>query len=335
MERESVAYFYLQKNRVAKRNFYSKTELNEFCVERQDRLVIKAIGIPEYYAESFVTELAGLWNSKILHCIPKRRKKKEIKRMSGEALKKNRQKKRNRVSWEKEKLVQLLCEEFARSGAEYFFYGEETAAFLEKEMPQVPLFFMEEMLLQYGIRENMILIGNQNPFFESIFANFMQRVNFLKIVCDREEEYEEAMEWLYENYGIVTVVEAKRNVVGRESILQEKSVQREMTFREREVGREKQVEGERIQSVGKRRFETLVIDMEPGGRNGKPQIDLPGLPEGTVYMDMCSEREKARWITKKRKDIHYLSPESLLNKWCHLDTTAQNGYNTRVKLEVL
>ena len=304
MEKESIAYFYLQKNRVAKRNFYSKIELNEFCVERQDRLVIKAIGIPEYYAESWMTELIHLWRRKVEY--RRRAGSRKTERKGKEETRKTKTRKTKtgkRLSWDKERLKQVLEEKFRESGAEYFYCGEETAVFLRMERPDVPLFFMEEMLLQYGIRENLILIGSPNILFESVFQNFMQRVNYLKVLCDRPEEYEEVTEWLYENFGIVAVVE---------------------TF-----------EGERIQNSGKRLPETLVIDMEPGGRNGKPQIELSELPMGTVYMDMCSDGEKARWVTKKRKDIHYLSPESLLNKWCHLDTTAQNGYNTRVKLEVL
>lgn len=301
MERESIAYFYLQKNKVAKNNFYSKIQLNEFCVERQDRLVIKAIGIPEYYSESFLTELMHLCKRKMLN-----------------------KEKRRRVAWARESLIQILTEAFQTSGAEYFFYGEETAGFLRMKLPEVPLFFMEEMLLQYGIRENLILIGSPNLLFESVFQNFMQRVNFLKIVCGAPEEYEEATEWLFENYGIVAGVERNESLSGRGMLLSE-----------HEIRSAERIEKEKDGSRERRLMETLVIDMEKGGKNGKPIIELSGLPEGTVYMDMCSEGEKARWITKKRKDIHYLSPESLLNKWCHLDTTAQNGYNTRVKLEVL
>ena len=279
MERESIAYFYLQKNRVAKTNFYSKIQLNEFCVERRDRLVIKAIGIPEYYAENFLTKLTHWWRGK---------------KQTGE--------KRKRVVWEKEMLMQVLEEEFQKSGAEYFFYGEEMAVFFNMERLEVPLFFMEEMLLQYGVREKLILIGSPNLLFESVFRNFMQKVNYLNIICEQPEEYEEETEWLFENYGIVARFETEK---------------------------------ERVRKAEKRQVETLVVDMENSGKNGRPRIELAGLPEGAVYMDMCSEGEKARWITKKRKDIHYLSPESLLNKWCHLDTNAQNGYNTRVKLEVL
>ena len=176
MERESIAYFYLEKNKVAKNSFYSKIQLNEFCVERKDRLVIKVIGIPEYYAENFIMELMHLWKGKIPNW-----------------------KKRRRVTWKKERLIRVLAEVFQKSGAEYFLYGEETALLLGQEMPDIPLFFMEEMLLQYGIRENIILIGNPNPFFESIFSNFMQRVNYLRIVCEEPEAYEEEVEWLYEN----------------------------------------------------------------------------------------------------------------------------------------
>lgn len=285
MEKESIAYFYLQRNKVAKKNFYSAVQLNTFCVERQDRLVIKAVGIPEYYMEGYATQLRQFLS-----------KKKGKKTGEGE--------KQKRISWERERLIQILIEEFQKSGAEYFFYGEEMALFLGQKSPEVPLFFMEEMLLQYGIREKLILIGSPNLLFESVFQNFMQKVNYLKIVCDEPDDYEEEEEWLYENYGIVMGFGTGREVMGRESHLWETT-------------------------------ETLVIDMEPGEKNGRPRIELATLPEGTVYMDMCSEEAKARWITKKRKDIHYLSPQSLLNKWCHLDTTAQNGYNTRVKLEVL
>ena len=199
-------------------------------------------------------------------------------------------------------LMQVLEEEFQKSGAEYFFYGEEMAVFFNMERLEVPLFFMEEMLLQYGVREKLILIGSPNLLFESVFRNFMQKVNYLNIICEQPEEYEEETEWLFENYGIVARFETEK---------------------------------ERVRKAEKRQVETLVVDMENSGKNGRPRIELAGLPEGAVYMDMCSEGEKARWITKKRKDIHYLSPESLLNKWCHLDTNAQNGYNTRVKLEVL
>ena len=291
MEKESIAYFYLEKNAVAKQNFYSPIQLNEFCIERRDRLAIKAVGIPEYYMESYVTQLKRLWFEKIL----KRRIKKETIKQ---------------ITWDEEKLGEILVKEFEKSGAEHFFYGEETAVFLEQKQPQIPLFFMEEMLLQYGVRENLILIGSPNLLFDSVFQNFMQRVNFLKIICDVPEDYEEEAEWLYENYGIVAEFGG-----GEDGAIRERKFGEEIT--------------------GRRQMETLVIDMEPGGKNGRPQIGMARLAEGTVYMDMCSEGAKARWITKKRSDIHYLSPQSLLNKWCHLDTTAQNGYNTRVKLEVL
>lgn len=351
MEKESIAYFYLQKNTVAKDNLFSGIMLNEFCVERRDRLIIKVVGIPEYYMEGYSLQLKHFLSEKILHgknenikvnfSEKKKVKKEKVRDTKGKEIKKTvkREKKKeagekgNKILWEREKLIQVLGEEFQKSGAEYFFCGEETALFLGQKPPEVPLFFMEEMLVQYGVRERLILIGNYNLFFESVFQNFMQKVNFLRIICDESDAYEEAGEWLYENYGIVMGIGAEREV-------------EERRFRREKIGTEKQREEQRVEESETRKErmrttikrgqpETLVIDMEPCGKNGRPRIDLTGLPEGTIYMDMCSEGAKARWITKKRKDIHYLSPESLLNKWCHLDTTAQNGYNTRVKLEVL
>ncbi len=264
MEKESIAYFYLQKNTVAKEKCFAKAKFHSFCVERGDRLVIQAVGVPEYYVENAAAKIKRLWEKTLWH--------KRIDPLKY-------------LPWKKEELTKMLVEEFRKSGAEHFFYGEETALFLGQELPEIPLFLLEEMLLQYGVRENLILIGNPNPLFESIFGNFMQKVNYLKIVCERPEAYEETAEWLYENYGIIVRFETKM---------------------------EEQ----------KKKLETLVIDMGPGQKNGRPPLNITSLPEGSIYMDMGSDGAKAKWITKKRKDIHYLSPESLLNKWCHLDTTA-------------
>lgn len=349
MEKESIAYFYLQKNTVAKDNLFSEIKLNEFCVERWDRLIIKVVGIPEFYMEGYFLQLKHFLSEKILHGknenikvnfsekkkIKKEKERdtkgKEIKKTGKWEKKKEAGDKGNKILWEREKLIQVLSEEFQKSSVEYFFYGEETALFLGQKSPEVPLFFMEEMLLQYGVRESLILIGNHNLLFESVFQNFMQKVNFLKIICDDPAEYEEAGEWLYENYGIVMGIGAEREVEEKRF----RSGEIESQPEKQQVG-ESSIQKERMLMTSKRgQPETLVIDMEPCGKNGRPRIGLTGLPEGTIYMDMCSEGAKARWITKKRKDIHYLSPESLLNKWCHLDTTVQNGYNTRVKLEVL
>lgn len=291
MEKESIAYFYLRKNEVAKKRFYSPVQWNAFCVERWDRFVIKAIGIPEYYTESFATQLKRIWSKKWLHTT-----------LSPQYL-----------PWEKENLVNMLAEEFQKSGAGFYFFGEETALFLGQELPEVPLVFMEAMLVKYGVRENLILIGKQNPLFESIFGKYMHKVNFLKIICGEPEEYTGAVEWLYRNYGIVAEIRVESTGFGGERRL------RETTGRKQEKGQP----------------EMLVVDMDSGGKNGRPKIELAELPAGSIYMDMRSERAKAKWITQKRKDIHYLSPESLINKWCHLDTIAQNRYNTRVKLEVL
>lgn len=256
MEKESIAYFYLQKGVVAKKYFYSKVQPQMFTVERE-RVRVTAIGIPEFYGRT--------WGRK------------------------------KYVSWKDEKIKQYMLEQFQGSGAEHFFYGRDTALFLQQDEMQVPLFFMEEMLVRYGVRESVVLIGDPTPIFDSLFQNFMSKVNYLRIICENPADYKRETEWLYETYGIIAI----------------------------------------FGKGGQSRTQMLVLDMEPSGKNGRPVIDLTEIPVGSVYMDMKSDAEKRKWITKKRKDIRYLSPESVLNKWCHLDTTAQNGYNTRVKLEVL
>lgn len=240
---------------------------------------------------------------------------------------------RNRKQmWKKEKLEQLFVEKIRESNTEHFFCSEAVAHFFGQPKVSAPLFLMEEMLLRYGVRERLILVGNPNPLFDSIFENYMEKVNFLQLVCKNVKDYERETEWLYETYGIVAVLqEAERNKCRENTLRKEEKVNGENLGQHRE-GREPFLVG--MKSSGKQP-ETLIVDMEPCGKNGRPAIELRGLPEGTVYMDMCSEEEKRYRISKKHKNIHYLSPESLLNKWCHLDTTAQNGYNTRVKLEVL
>lgn len=216
---------------------------------------------------------------------------------------------RNRKQmWKKEKLEQLFVEKIRECNTEHFFCSEAVAHFFGQPKVSAPLFLMEEMLSRYGVRERLILVGNPNPLFDSIFENYMEKVNFLQLVCENVKDYERETEWLYETYGIVAVLQETERNKCRENTL--------------------------MKSAGKQP-ETLIVDMEPCGKNGRPAIELKGLPEGTVYMDMCSEEKKRYRISQKHKNIHYLSPESLLNKWCHLDTTAQNGYNTRVKLEVL
>lgn len=287
MEKESIAYFYLQYGETAKKHFRSKPEAEKKTVERE-RFIIHVRGIPENYAESIF-----------------RRKK---------------------LPWKAENLKKFLLDCFRECEAEYFFCGEESARFFGQEKVSPPFFIMGEMLLQYGIRENLFLVGSPNPLFESIFQNCMERVNFLQIVCTDVEEYEKDAEWLYEIYGLVATFRKVSRKLPRTAEKRENSLR----SAERRNGAKAGWEEEETC-----RTEALVIDMEQAGKNGRPAIDLTLLPKGAVYMDMRSETKKKHWITKKRKDIHYLSPETALNKWCHLDTTAQNGYNTRVKLEVL
>lgn len=321
MEKESIAYFYLQYGETAKKHFRSKPEAEKKTVERE-RFVIHVRGIPENYAESLF-----------------RRKK---------------------LPWKQENLKRFLLDCFQECEAEYFFCGEESARFFGQEKVSPPFFIMGEMLLQYGIRENLFLIGSPNPLFESVFQNCMERVNFLQIVCEDAGEYESDAEWLYEIYGLVATfrrvsrkgARAERAAGSRRGegrYRAEDSRRDESRYRTEDSRRDesrqwmeesrRNEERQRAENVlpesAGRAAEALVIDMEPAGKNGRPAIDLALLPRGTVYMDMRSETKKKHWITKKRKDIHYLSPETALNKWCHLDTTAQNGYNTRVKLEVL
>lgn len=267
MEKETLTYCYLQRGETAKKHWWRKPKLYSAVTEKE-RVQVRVVGIPEYYAENY---------------------------------------RKRKCMWKKEKLEQLLVENLRECDTEHFFCSEEASSFLGQPKVSVPLFLMEEMLLRYGMKERLILAGNPNPLFNIIFANYMEKVNFLQLVCENGADYEQEAEWLYQTYGIVTV---QKYAKGQGQFLNG-------------------IRGNRKQP------ETLVVDMEPCVKNGRPVIDLRGLPEGTVYMDMCSEREKCYRITKKYKNIHYLSPESLLNKWCHLDTTAQNGYNTRVKSEVL
>ena len=65
-------------------------------------------------------------------------------------------------------------------------------------------------------------------------------------------------------------------------------------------------------------------------RTRHSRINLPVLSLLWSFGDMGSKEKKRRQILKRNKNIRYLSPEGLLNKWCHLDTNVQNGYNTRV-----
>lgn len=239
MEKESIAYFYIQKDTAAKKHLFSKPVLPYKQVER-DRLRVTAIGIPEYY--------------------------------------------RPKYRWKTERMTEELVKYFSQSRAEHYWYAEETAAFMEKNMPEAPLFLMKEMLLCYGVRENLLLIGDPNPLFDHLFLTSMEKVNFLQIVCKNPETYEARTEWLSQNYGTVAV------------------------FWQEEV-----------QNTGRGTF--LVVDMETGETNGRPRIQIKNLPAQSIYMDMCSESKKQLWIEKKRKDIRYLSPRSVLNKWCHLDTT--------------
>lgn len=247
MEKESIAYFYLQYGQTAKKHIFSKPQMPKNHIEKEN-MSIDAIGIPEIY-----------WKKK---------------------------------AWKEKELEKALLAELEKSGAQWCWYGEGTARFLGVKQPEIPFFFMEDMLFRYGVREKLILIGEPNPLFDLVFQNFMSKVNFLQISCNEPEDYEKRAEWLYETYGIVAAFQ-KGKVV----------------------------------HTGNGQAETLVIDME----NGKsPDIDVGGILGKSIYMDMGSEEEKKNRIAKRNKNIRYLSPESLLNKWCRLDTNAQNGYNTRV-----
>jgi len=247
MEKESIAYFYLQYGQTAKKHFFSGPQMSISHIEKED-MRIDAVGIPEYY--------------------------------------------RKKVMWKEKKLEKILLAELERSGAQWCWYGEGTARFLGVRQPELPFFFMENMLFRYGVRERLILIGEPNPLFDLVFQNFMPKVNFLQISCNAPEDYEERAEWLYETYGIVTAFQRGKVV-----------------------------------HTGNGQAETLVIDMENGKR---PDINVGEILGKSVYMDMGAEEEKKYWIEKKNTNMRYLSPESLLNKWCRLDTNAQNGYNTRV-----
>lgn len=247
MEKESIAYFYLQYGQTAKKHIFSRPQMSKNHIEREG-MSIDAIGVPEFY--------------------------------------------RTKKAWKEKVLERELLAELEKSGAQWCWYGEETARFLGVKQPEIPFFFMEEMLFRYGVRERVILIGEPNPLFDLVFRNFMPKVNFLQISCNEPEMYEKRVEWLYENFGIVTALQRGRAVI-----------------------------------TGNGQAETLVIDMENGKR---PDIDVGGLLGKGIYMDMGSCEEKKIQIERRNKNMRYLSPENLLNKWCHLDTNVQNGYNTRV-----
>ena len=247
MEKESIAYFYLQYGQTAKKHIFSRPQMSKNHIEREG-MSIDAIGVPEFY--------------------------------------------RTKKAWKEKILEKELLAELEKSGAQWCWYGEVTARFLGVKQPEIPFFFMEEMLFRYGVRERVILIGEPNPLFDLVFQNFMPKVNYLQISCNEPEMYEERIEWLYETFGIVTAIQRGRAVL-----------------------------------TGNGQAETLVIDMERGKR---PDIDVGELLGKGIYMDMGSCEEKKIRIIKRNRNIRYLSPESLLNKWCHLDTNVQNGYNTRV-----
>lgn len=247
MEKESIAYFYLQHGQTAKKHFFEKPQMPKVHIDKEN-MSIDAIGIPEYY--------------------------------------------RAKKAWKEKELERQLLEELEKSGAQWCWYGKGTARFLGVKQPDIPSFFMEEMLHRYGVRERLILIGEPNPLFDFVLQNLMSRVNYLQISCEEAEAYEKRAKWLFETYGLVTVFQRNRVILS-----------------------------------GDGQAETLVIDME-GGEYAS--IDVRELPGRSVYMDMDSGEEKGNRIVMRNKNIRYLSPESLLNKWCHLDTNAQNGYNTRV-----
>jgi len=247
MEKESIAYFYLQYGQTAKKRIFSRPQMSKNHIEKEN-MSIDAIGIPEFY--------------------------------------------HNKKAWKEKELEKELLASLDKSGAQWCWYGKGTARFLGVKQPEIPFFFMEEMLFRYGVRERLILIGEPNPLFDLVFQNYMSKVNFLQIVCKEPEIYEERAEWLYGTYGIVAAFQRGR-----------------------------------IVHTGNGQAETLVIDMEDGKR---PDIDVGGISGQSVYMDMGSEEEKKIWIAKRNKNMRYLSPECLLNKWCRLDTNVQNGYNTRV-----
>lgn len=194
--------------------------------------------------------------------------------------------------WKKEVLIKELLKILQKSPAEQYWYNKDMALFLGEKEPNPPHILMEEMLFHYGVRENVVLIGKPNPLFESLFLHFMKKVNYLQVFCDNPEEYEEEAEFLYENYGTVIVF------------------------------------GKKLFRVSDKK-PYLIIDMEEENKDFL-ESSVGHFAAGSIYMDMKSIPEKKCIIEQKRKDIHYLSPQTVVNKWCRLDTTAQNGYNTRV-----
>ncbi len=162
-----------------------------------------------------------------------------------------------------------------------YFYNKKTAATLHLVETEAPFFLMEEILVRAGAKEQLLYAGEKGAVFELLLQNFMARVNYFYVVTDTPEQFEEEATWLYEMYGLVTVFSDKPSA---------------------------------------KEIPALVVDMRPSGKNGRPAVELAGLAPDTLYLDMCSDPVKRNWITKKRKDIRYLSPESLLNKWCKLDT---------------
>lgn len=314
MEKESIAYFYLQYGQTAKQHFYSRPQMCVTHVERE-HMSIDAVGIPEFYCKK--PEIKQFWENckkKIFYDKSRkvlereagmdsadgqktagrngwREEKREIFGESENNLKKEAAAEIHEA-WEEEILEKELLAQLEKSGAQWCWYGESTARFLGVKRPEIPFFFMEEMLARYGVRERLILIGEVNPFFDLIFRNYMPKVNYLQISSAEPEKYEERGEWLYDTYGIVTAFQRRKVIL-----------------------------------TGTGQAETLVIDMtaEEG-----TDIDIMELPRGTLYMDMGSNEKKKGRIEKRNKNVRYLSPESLLNKWCRLDTYMQNGYNTRV-----
>lgn len=315
MEKESIAYFYLQYGQTAKQRFYSEPRMCVTHVERE-HMSIDAVGIPEFYCKksgvkrfwekykkSISDKSAGAGGEekrssedrKESEKAANHQDRKGLKEKTGgeteKILKKESAAEINEV-WEEKILEKELRRYLERSGAEWCWYGEDTAKFLGVKQPEIPFFFMEEMLDRYGVRERLILIGESNPLFDLIFQNDMPKVNFLQISAHEPEKFEDRAEWLYETYGIAAIFQRQRVILS-----------------------------------GSGQAETLVIDM---AEDDGADINISDLPAGTVYMDMGSKEKKRRQILKRNKNIRYLSPESLLNKWCHLDTNVQNGYNTRV-----
>lgn len=247
MQTEAIVYFHVIKGSAAKENW---REIPTPCMQEA--------------AE-------GFWNRPVFHIFI-HEKYKYQKTLFTRKIK-------GYVEWEEEPFLLYMTHALENLSQRchtdrcYYMWEKEIKVFFDWLMLLFPMDvhlpddFVERLMESHKKYEGLILLDGEEVCGEEFIQTYAGGKNYLGIVTQNEEKYEEVLEDIYEEWGLAAVITKESGAIR-----------------------------------GALEGKTLVVDGGFEERKG-----WRNFPKGCAYLDLTSSKEKQRNLEARRKDITYFS----------------------------